>query len=133
MPSTSGTVTLSYVATANNNVIATASPTGQINAVAGGGGQPVIVNFTTDNGYAATNLVLSTDLTALPSGWSSKAAGLSCAIVSTGSGCQLAFDYMPAAALAARSRWITPSPTIPAPPGTAGLSIPYAAASQRAM
>ena len=128
-PSTSGTVTLAYVATANNNVIAAASPTGQINAVAGGGGQPVIVNFTTDNGYAATNLSLATDLTALPSGWSSKATGLSCAIVSTGSGCQLALNYAPTSAASGTLKLDYSFTDDSGAAGTGTLNIPYSASA----
>jgi hypothetical protein len=128
-PSTSGTVTLAYVATVNNNVIAAASPSGQINAVAGGGGQPVIVNFTTDNGYAATNLILATDLTALPSGWSSKAASLSCAIVSTGSGCQLALNYAPTSAARGTLKLDYNFTDDSGAAGTGTLNIPYSAAS----
>jgi hypothetical protein len=98
MPSTGGSVTFAYVATAHNNVVAAASPIGQIDAVVGGGGESVSVNFTTDDGNAATNLTLTTDLAALPAGWSSTATSLSCAIVSTGSGCQLPLMYAPTAA-----------------------------------
>jgi hypothetical protein len=93
-----GTVTIPYAATAYNNVVAAVSPTGQINAIAGAGVQTVSVNFTTDDGYAATNLTLTTSLSALPAGWSSPESGLSCAIVSSGSGCQLTLDYAPTAA-----------------------------------
>lgn len=98
MPSTGGSVTIAYAATAHNNVVAAASPIGQIAAMVGGGGQSVSVNFTTDDGNAATHLTLTTDLAALPPGWSSTAASLSCAIVSTGSGCQLPLMYAPTAA-----------------------------------
>ena len=93
-----GTVTIPYAATAYNNVVAAVSPTGQINAIVGAGNQTVSVNFTTDDGNAATNLTLTTSLGALPSGWSSPESGLSCAIVSSGSGCQLTLDYAPTAA-----------------------------------
>jgi hypothetical protein len=92
-----GTVSIPYAATATNNVVAAVSPTGQINAIAGAGDQTVSVNFTTDDGYAATNLTLTTSLSALPSGWSSPESGFSCAIVSSGSGCQLTLDYAPTA------------------------------------
>jgi hypothetical protein len=94
----SGAVSIPYAATAANNVLALASPSGQVNARVGGGAQTVSVNFTTDNGYAATNLSLGTALANLPAGWSSKAASFSCAIVSTGSSCQLPLSYDPVAA-----------------------------------
>ena len=92
MPSTGGSISIAYAATAANNVVAAASPTGQINAVAGAGNQSVSVNFTTDDGYAATDLTVTTDLSALPAGWSSASPNLTCAIVSSGSGCQLALE-----------------------------------------
>jgi len=129
MPTTGGSVTITYAATANNNVVAAASPTGQVNAVAGDS-QSVSVNFTTDDGNAATNLALTTDLTALPAGWSSMASGLSCAIVSTGSGCQLALTYAPTGA--ARGT-LTLNYGFTDDSGTAKtgvLNIPYAATSQ---
>jgi hypothetical protein len=98
VPSTGGSLTIAYAATATNNVDAAATPTGQINAVVGAGNQSVSVNFTSDDGNAATNLVLTSDLTALPAGWSSTAASFSCGIVSTGSGCLLPLTFAPTAA-----------------------------------
>jgi hypothetical protein len=97
LPSTGGTLTIPYSSTAHNNIIAAATPTGQVISVVGDN-QMVNVNFTTDDGNAATALTVTSDLTALPSGWSSTATGLSCAIVSTGSGCQLALKFAPSAA-----------------------------------
>jgi hypothetical protein len=97
-PSTGASVTIAYAATAANNVDAAATPTGEINAVVGAGNQSVSVNFSTDDGNAATSLALTTDLTALPAGWSSTAADFSCDIVSTGSGCQLPLIFAPTAA-----------------------------------
>jgi hypothetical protein len=91
-------LTIAYAATPNNNVTATVSPTGQVIAAVGTGNQSVSVNFTTDDGNAATDLTLTTSLSGLPSGWSSTATSLSCAIVSTGSGCQLGLTYAPSAA-----------------------------------
>jgi hypothetical protein len=96
-PTTGGSVTLTYAATTYNNVVATASPSGQINGVVGGGNQSVSVSFTTDDGNAATGLSLTTSLAALPQGWSSTTASFSCAIVSTGSGCQLPLTFTPTA------------------------------------
>ena len=97
LPSTGGSVTITYTATAHNNVIAAASPAGQINGNVGGGNQSVSVSFTTDDGNAATGLALTTNLAALPAGWSSTATGFACAIVSTGSGCQLPLTFTPTA------------------------------------
>lgn len=87
-----------YVATLSNNIVASASPTGQVSSTLGGGSQSVSVNFTTDDGNAATALSVSSDLTALPAGWSSTAKSISCAIVSTGNGCQLVLGYAPTVA-----------------------------------
>jgi len=90
-----GSVTLAYVATTHNNVVATVSPTGQINAGIGTSDRSVSVNFTTDDGNAATDLALTTSLSALPLSWSSAARSFSCTIVGTGSGCQLTLIYAP--------------------------------------
>jgi len=91
-----GTLTIPYVATApNNNVVAASAPTGQIVSAPGSAAQAITVNFNTDDGNAATNLVLTTDLSSLPPGWSSRNPGFSCAIVSTGNGCQLVLNYLP--------------------------------------
>jgi hypothetical protein len=95
-----GTVTIAYDATAapNNNVVATSAPTGQIISSLGSSAQAVAVNFTTDDGNAGTNLALTTDLGSLPAGWSGKSPGFSCAIVSSGNGCQLVLSYLPKSA-----------------------------------
>ncbi|HEY4444513.1 MAG TPA: hypothetical protein VGN30_09550, partial [Steroidobacteraceae bacterium] len=97
VPNTNGSVSIAYAATTANNIVAAASPTGEVDDAVGAGSQSVSVSFTTDDGNAATNLMLTTDLTALPAGWSSSAASFSCAIVSAGSGCQLPLTYAPAA------------------------------------
>lgn len=93
-----GTVTIPYAATAANNIAAASAPTGQIIAAPGSGSQSVSVNFTTDDGNAATHLAVTTDLSSLPSGWSSTAADFSCAIISTGNGCELVLKYAPTTA-----------------------------------
>jgi hypothetical protein len=100
LPRTPGPcMTLAYSATATNHIVASVSPIGEIDAKVGGK-QPVSVTFTTDDGNAVTALTLSTNLGALPAGWSSKATGLNCAVVSTGNGCQLALDFAPTGATA---------------------------------
>jgi hypothetical protein len=97
LPRTPGPcLNLAYASTAANNVVASLSPSGEIDAAIGGSKQSVTVTFTTDDGNAATALSV-TNLTALPAGWSSTAAGLSCAVVSTGSGCQLPLAFSPTA------------------------------------
>jgi hypothetical protein len=92
---TNGSAAIAYAATAGNNVVAAASPSGEVDAVMDGGPVAVSVNFVTDDGNPATNLVLTSDLTALPAGWSSTAPALSCPLVSTGSGCRLVLNYGP--------------------------------------
>ncbi len=91
-----GSITIQYAATSTNHVLATATPTGQITAVPGTGSESVGVNFTTDDGKAATDLEVTTDLESLPPGWSSTTQDFGCAIVSTGSGCELMLHYAPA-------------------------------------
>jgi hypothetical protein len=101
LPRTPGPcLTLTYAAIAPNNVSAYVSPTGEIDAIAGVAKQIVTVNFTSDDGNAATALTLTSNLASLPSGWSSSATNLTCPIVSTGSGCQLRLVFAPTAAAA---------------------------------
>ncbi len=92
-----GTLNVPYVATTDDNVVGTASPAGQINAVVGLGSQSVAVVFTTDDTRLATALAVTTDLTTLPAGWSSASPGFACALVSTGSACELELSYAPTA------------------------------------
>jgi hypothetical protein len=88
-------LTLTYRAIAPNNVVANVSPIGEIDAIIGASKQAVSVSFATDDGNAATDF--SMNLGALPSGWSSSATALSCALVSTGNGCHLPLVFAPAA------------------------------------
>jgi hypothetical protein len=121
---TDGSLNVDYTATLHDNVVAAASPSGEISAAVGADAQPVNINFTTDNGNAATNL--TTDLTALPPGWTSAQSNFSCAIVSTGSGCQLALSY---AATKSTAGVLTLSYTYVddfGAPEAGTLSIPYA-------
>jgi hypothetical protein len=92
------TLNIPYAGTTTNNIVATAAPIGQINAAVGTGTQSVSVNFTTDDGNAATALAILTNLSALPAGWSISTPGFTCAIVSNGSGCQLVLNYAPTVA-----------------------------------
>jgi hypothetical protein len=93
-----GVVNVNYAATTDDNAVATASPTGQVNAVVGEGAQAVSVTFTTDDGRPATALQLTGDLTALPAGWSGATGAFACDGFSTGPACRLALMYMPTAA-----------------------------------
>jgi hypothetical protein len=95
MPQTTSSLTFAYVATPQNNVVATAAPSGQVNALINGASQPVTVTFTTDDGRPATGLAVTTDLGTLPPGWSASASTFSCASLSTGNGCQLGLTFTP--------------------------------------
>ncbi|HEY0747684.1 MAG TPA: hypothetical protein VGD63_13375 [Steroidobacteraceae bacterium] len=124
LPRTPGPcMTFTYAATATNNVVASLSPIGEIDAKLGGK-QPVTVNFTTDNGTPATAFSLTTG--ALPAGWSGTAAGLSCPVVSTGNGCQLPLLFSPTAAangsLSFNYTYVDGSGTA----RTGALNVPYA-------
>jgi hypothetical protein len=131
LPRTPGPcMTLAYAATASNHVVASVSPSGEIDANVGGK-QTVSVNFTTDDGNAVTALTLNTNLGALPSGWSSKATGLNCAVVSTGNGCQLALAFAPAAA-SAGTLTLNYSYTDASGAAMSGaVNVPYAATSRQ--
>jgi hypothetical protein len=73
------------------------TPSGPL-VVTAGSTQAVTVVFTTDDTYQATNMSITSDLTALPTGWSAGgAASFACASVSTGTGCTLNLSYAPTA------------------------------------
>ena len=74
-----GTVSLAYATTAHDNIVGAAAPSGQINAVIGGAPQSVGDTFATDDHNLATALAVTTDLTALPSGWSASGSSFACA------------------------------------------------------
>lgn len=97
--SKSGTILISYVATTDDNVLATASPAGQINSIVGGSGVPVTVTFTTDDGNLASNLTITSNLASLPAGWSIPGAAnppsFSCPTLATGNSCQLSLLFAP--------------------------------------
>jgi hypothetical protein len=89
-----GSVSIPYSATTNNNLVVTQSPSGSISAVVNSGSVPVTLTFTTDDGNPATAITITSGLGTLPAGWSGPAA-FSCASASTGSGCQLTLTYAP--------------------------------------
>jgi hypothetical protein len=89
-----GSVSIPYIATTNNNLVVTQSPSGTISAVVNSGSVQVTLTFTTDDGNPATAITITSGLGALPSGWSGPAT-FSCASASTGSGCQLMLTYAP--------------------------------------
>jgi hypothetical protein len=89
-----GSVSIPYTVTTNNNLVVTQSPSGSISAVVNSGSVPVTLTFTTDDGNPATAISITSGLGALPSGWSGPAS-FSCASASTGNGCQLSLTYAP--------------------------------------
>lgn len=127
LPRTPGPcLTLGYAAAAPNNVVASISPVGEIDAAVGAK-QPVSVNFSSDDGNAAT--ALSVALGSLPAGWSGTSSGLSCAVVSTGNGCQLPLVFAPtASANGALSLAFNYTDSAGAA-RTGSVNIPYATAS----
>ena len=96
--SRSNTISVPYSSTTANNVVATAAPTGTVQAIVGGGARAVNFTFTTDDGNPASALNVTTNLASLPTGWSSQSTSFTCASVSTGNGCQLSLMYAPSSA-----------------------------------
>jgi hypothetical protein len=121
--SKSGTVSIPYLATGDNNVVASTSPGGQVVGPVNSGSQPVTVTFVTDNTLAATNFSLN--LATLPTGWTSAANSLSCASVTTGTGCQLQLSYAPTAATTGTLSIGYSFTSNTGDPKTANVSIPY--------
>jgi hypothetical protein len=89
-------ITIPYVSSNDNNIVATVSPAGQVATVLGGPTQTVNVTFTTDNGKPVTGLQVTAGLAPLPAGWSGPAT-FACGSASTGNGCQLSLAYSPIA------------------------------------
>ncbi len=90
-----GVVNIAYAATTNDNVAGTAAPSGQITAMLGSPSQPVSITFTTDDGRLATALQVTSNLSALPAGWSAGTGTFSCGVVTSGTTCQLMLAYAP--------------------------------------
>jgi hypothetical protein len=129
----SGTVSIPYAATANNNVTGTASPTGQVNTFVGGGGQNVTVTFITDDPNAATALSASSSLSALPTDWSSSSSSFACATVApSGTGCQLTLNFNPTAAESGTVQLAYSYQSSAGVAKTGSVSIPYAATAPHA-
>lgn len=120
-----GTATIAYGATSHNNVVATVEPVGQVNTAVGGS-RTVTVLFTTDDGAAATNLQVTSGLSALPAGWSG-ASTFACPVVANGNGCLLTLTYSPTAAASGTLTLNYSFADNTATASTGALSIPYAA------
>lgn len=93
-----GTVSLPFASTSHNHVVGTPSPSGPISVAYPTGSKVVTIGFATDDGNPATNVVVTSNLAALPAGWTSTASSFSCASVASGNGCQLQLKYAPSAA-----------------------------------
>ena len=91
--SKTGSVSIPYRATTNDNVVGTASQN-PLFAVTGTS-TVITVTFTTDDGNLASGLSVTSGLGTLPVGWSSTATTFSCMSVSVGTGCQLSLTYAP--------------------------------------
>jgi adhesin/invasin len=89
-----GSVSIPYTATTDDNVAGTVSPSGQVTANVGGSATSVSVTFATDDGNPASNLEITAGLSSPPSGWSGPGS-FSCGTVSAGTACQLALSYAP--------------------------------------
>jgi len=128
-----GSVSIPYKSTTSNNLVATPSVSGQVDATVNGGAQSVSVTFDSDDGNPASSLTLTTSLSALPPGWSTTVSSFTCASVSTGNGCQLPLTYQPTAAgsgtLVLNFSYLDNSGT--AKTGT--LSIPYSATTDNSI
>jgi len=131
LPRTPGPcMTLTYASTASNNVVASLTLSGEVDAAVGGR-QPVTVSFDTDDGNAATALTLSTNLSALPAGWSSKVPALTCTVVSTGNGCELPLDFAPTTAAAGTLTLNYGYTDASGAARSGAVNIPYAATSRQ--
>lgn len=93
----SGSLNVAYAATIHNDVVGAFTPSGQIAAVVGAGHRNVAVNFASNDGNAARDFTLTTDLASLPSGWSSSVNTLTCSEVSASTTCQLPLEFAPPA------------------------------------
>jgi hypothetical protein len=131
LPRTPGPcLTLNFAASAPNNIAAYAAPSGEIDATVGSAKQSVAVTFNTDDGNAATGLTLATNLGALPPGWSSTVSSFACALVSTGSGCQLHLVFAPTAAASGTLTLNYGYKDNSGASRTGALNIPYATTAQ---
>jgi hypothetical protein len=88
-----GTVNIAYQSTSHNAVVGAPNPTGTIRVKVGANKQIQVV-FTTNDGNTATRFKVTSDLTALPAGWSG-ADGFACDAVNSGTGCSLPLSYAP--------------------------------------
>ncbi len=122
-----GIVTISYLATVDNTVIGTPSPSGTVNVVVGGS-KPVTVTFNSNGGSPATNLAITGGLSPLPSYWSGPGTFTCASVTTAGSSCQLSLTYAPTAYVAGGTLQLNYSyKANSGAANTGSVSIPYTA------
>jgi hypothetical protein len=92
-----GSISIFYNTTSDNNVNAQITPSGQLNVVTGGS-QEVMVTFTTDDSESATNLQLESNLANMGDtypGWSTSSPDFSCNKVDGNNGCSFVLSFQP--------------------------------------
>jgi hypothetical protein len=95
--SASGSIEIAFAATVANNVVASAAPAGQIAGIVNSS-RSVTVTFATDDGNSASGLLVTSNLAALPAGWSGNGgSAFGCTSIAAGNGCQLNLAYAPTA------------------------------------
>jgi hypothetical protein len=124
-----GSFVIPYLATYGNNILATAAPSGQVSAVAGGSAVAVLVTFATDDGKPASSLTLTTALTGLPGGWSSVDSSFICSSVSTGNSCRLPLTFAPTGAGSGTLQLTYNYADSAGNPRSGSVDIPYTATS----
>jgi hypothetical protein len=122
--SKTGTLSIPYQTTTNDNVVGTASPVSV--AATTGTSNVVTVTFVTDDGNFAGGL--TADLSLLPLDWSAATSSFACAGVSVGMSCQLALTYAPTAAASGTLAFGFSYENSAGSTKTGTVSIPYSAA-----
>ena len=90
----SATASIAYSAAAPNTVTVSASPAGRI-LVKPGSSQDTVLSFLPSDGVAASAVRITSDMGALPAGWSVKASTLPCAQAGADGACKLTLSYAP--------------------------------------
>ena len=91
-----GTTSIAYSAVGSGTVNATASPAGVVRARSGSS-QQVVLTFSPSDSGSASNLRLTTSVTALPPEWTISQSTLPCAQVGANGACALTLLYTPGA------------------------------------
>ena len=122
-----GSVSVPYVTLSNDSLVATVAPSGQVIVAPNATPQPLTVTFTSNDGAPISNVAITSDLTALPSSWStSTPVPFSCTQASTGTACQLALTYAPVAVESGTLQLAYRYTNNAGATNTGSLQIPYA-------